>query len=88
VPKTVPQNAVYGFRGFLQKYIADAQPTHIAVAFDRHFNGSFRNEFYPDYKAHREASPPELDAQVDPSLALVSRSALRRTSTSATRPTT
>lgn len=71
IPKTVPLNAVYGFRAFLQKYVADAQPTHIAVAFDRHFNGSFRNDFYPEYKAHREPSPPELDAQVDPSVEAV-----------------
>lgn len=66
-----PRNAVYGFGQFMQKYIADARPTHIAVAFDRHFNGSFRNEYYPPYKAQREASPPELDAQVDPALELV-----------------
>jgi 5'-3' exonuclease len=77
VPRTVvdddgrPFNAVYGFRGFLSKYLKDNRPTHIAVAFDRHFNQSFRNEFYPEYKAHREASPKELDAQVDPCLALV-----------------
>jgi 5'-3' exonuclease len=64
-----PNNAVYGFTKFVEKYIADHDPTHIAVAFDRHFNQSFRNEFYPPYKAHREKSPPELDAQVDPSLA-------------------
>jgi DNA polymerase-1 len=63
-----PVNAVYGFTAFLANYIADAKPTHIAVAFDRHFNGSFRNEEYPLYKAQREASPIELDAQVDPSL--------------------
>ena len=66
-----PANAVYGFTSFFAKYVADEKPTHIAVAFDRHFNGSFRNEYYAPYKAHREASPPELDAQVDPSLAIV-----------------
>jgi 5'-3' exonuclease len=76
VPRSVadaqgrPINAVYGFSGFLTKYLADEHPTHIAVTFDRHFNGSFRNEFYPPYKAHREASPPELDRQVDPCVAL------------------
>lgn len=75
LPKTMvdsagrPNNAVYGFTKFLERYIADAKPTHIAVAYDRHFNGSFRNDYYPAYKAHRDASPPELDAQVDPSLA-------------------
>lgn len=66
-----PNNAVYGFTAFVKKYIADEKPTHIAVAFDRHFNGSFRNDFYPEYKAQRDASPPELEAQVDPSLAAV-----------------
>jgi DNA polymerase-1 len=71
IPKTVPQNAVYGFRQFLLRYVGDAKPTHIAVAFDRHFNGSFRNEYYPAYKAHREPSPRELDAQVDPCLEAV-----------------
>ncbi|HVR38500.1 MAG TPA: 5'-3' exonuclease H3TH domain-containing protein [Thermoanaerobaculia bacterium] len=77
VPRSVvdargkPINAVYGFTGFLKKYIAGAKPTHIAVAFDRHFNQSFRNDYFPAYKAHREKSPPELDAQVDPSVAAV-----------------
>jgi DNA polymerase-1 len=63
-----PVNAVYGFASFLARYVADERPTHLAVAFDRHFNGSFRNDFYPPYKAQRDASPPELDAQVDPAL--------------------
>lgn len=67
-PGGKPVNAVYGFVSFLAKYIVDERPTHIAVAFDRHFNGSFRNEIYPAYKAHREASPPELEAQVDPAV--------------------
>lgn len=77
LPKTIvdsdarPVNAVHGFTSFLAKYVADERPTHIAVAFDRHFNGSFRNEYYPAYKAHRDPSPPELDAQVDPSLEVV-----------------
>lgn len=66
-----PNNAVYGFVAFVKKYIADEKPAHIAVAFDRNFNGSFRNDFYPEYKAHRDASPPELEAQVDPALAAV-----------------
>src|ERR1051326_2236308 len=32
----------------------------------RHFNQSFRNQHYAAYKAQRDASPPELDAQGDP----------------------
>jgi 5'-3' exonuclease len=66
-----PANAVYGFTSFLAKYITDEHPTHIGVTFDRHFNGSFRNELYAPYKAQREASPPELDAQVDPTVEVV-----------------
>lgn len=66
-----PNNAVYGFKQFIARYVADEKPAHIAVAFDRHFNQSFRNDYYPEYKAHREASPPELDAQVDPAVAVI-----------------
>ena len=77
LPKTIvddvgkPVNAVYGFMQFLGRYLADEQATHAAVTFDRHFNHSFRNDFYAPYKAHREASPPELEAQVDPAVAAV-----------------
>ena len=77
LPKTIrdprgrPVNAVYGFATFIARLLAEHQPTHFAVAFDRHFNRSFRNEYYPPYKAQREKSPPELDAQVDPALELI-----------------
>ncbi|HEX7190618.1 MAG TPA: 5'-3' exonuclease H3TH domain-containing protein [Thermoanaerobaculia bacterium] len=72
LPKTIidragnPANAVYGFASFFAKYMTDEKPTHIGIAFDRHFNQSFRNQHYAPYKAQRDASPPELDAQVDP----------------------
>jgi DNA polymerase-1 len=72
LPKTIvdragkPANAVYGFASFFAKYMTDEKPTHIGIAFDRHFNQSFRNQDYAPYKAQRDASPPELDAQVDP----------------------
>src|SRR5436305_5863462 len=48
LPKTIvdrdgkPANAVYGFGSFFAKYMTDEKPTHIGVAFDRHFNQSFR----------------------------------------------
>lgn len=70
-PKGRPVNAVHGFATFIARLLAENQPTHIAVAFDRHFNHSFRNEYYPPYKAHREASPRELEAQVDPALEVI-----------------
>jgi 5'-3' exonuclease len=60
--------AVYGFASFLLKLITDEKPTHLGVAFDRNLNGSFRNDFYPAYKAQRDEPPPEIVAQIDPCL--------------------
>ncbi|HKE47501.1 MAG TPA: 5'-3' exonuclease H3TH domain-containing protein [Rhodanobacteraceae bacterium] len=55
--------AVHGFTRFLLDLLERAQPTHIAVAFDESLTTSFRNEIYPEYKAHRDPAPPELMAQ-------------------------
>ncbi len=59
-----PVNAVYGFAGFLNKLIALSNGNHFAVAFDESLTSSFRNDFYPDYKANRELPPAELEAQL------------------------
>ena len=64
-PDGSPAAASYGFTSFLLKLIADEKPTHLAVAFDRSLNSSFRNEIYPDYKQQRVLPPPELEAQLD-----------------------
>lgn len=70
LPKTIraPEgtlvNAVYGFASFLVKYLTDARPTHIAIAFDQNLSGSFRNEMLASYKAARRLPPAELEAQV------------------------
>jgi DNA polymerase-1 len=63
-PEGAPAAASYGFASFLLKLLADEKPTHLAVAFDRNLNSSFRNDFYPDYKAQRVEPPPELVAQI------------------------
>ena len=55
--------AVHGFTRFLLDLLERARPTHIAVAFDESLTTSFRNEIYPEYKAHREPAPPDLMAQ-------------------------
>lgn len=57
-----PVNAVYGFCNILQKVLMDLQATHVAVIFDA-ARKTFRNEIYPDYKAHRPPPPPELVPQ-------------------------
>jgi DNA polymerase-1 len=56
--------AVYGFAAFLLRLIASERPSHLAVAFDRNLNGSFRNDLYPPYKAQRQQPPPELVLQI------------------------
>ena len=41
---------------------AATKPTHLAVIFD-HSSKTFRNEFYPEYKAHRPEPPADLRPQ-------------------------
>ena len=57
-------SAVYGFAGFLLRYLAEERPTHLGVAFDESLETSFRNELYAAYKAQRERPPPEIVAQL------------------------
>lgn len=64
-PDGAPVNAVYGYTAFLLDLIKKAQPTHIALAFDGSLTSSFRNEFYPAYKANRELPDEELKTQLD-----------------------
>ncbi len=64
-PDGSPVNAVYGFAGFLVKLLTEERPGHVGVAFDGSLTTSFRNDWYPQYKAQRELPPPELEAQLD-----------------------
>ena len=54
--------AVYGFLNTFLKTISDWNPSHCAVAFDLPAP-TFRHQQFPDYKAHRPHSPPELRSQ-------------------------
>jgi len=56
-------NAVYGFASTLLKVLADFQPTHWAIAFDRP-TPTFRHEMFEEYKAQRPATPDELKSQI------------------------
>ncbi len=58
-------NAVRGYSEFLLRYLADEGPTHVACLFDESLTTSFRNDFFPAYKAQRELPPAELEAQLD-----------------------
>lgn len=59
----MPANAVHGFTRFLLDLLERERPTHLAVAFDESLNTSFRNAIYPEYKAHRDPAPPDLERQ-------------------------
>jgi DNA polymerase-1 len=61
-PDGVHVNAVYGFTQMLAQFLTKHAASHIAVVFDS-ARLTFRNDIYPDYKAHRPEPPPELIPQ-------------------------
>ena len=60
--KGLPTNAVYGFTSMLRKLIRDHAPDYLVVVFDKSAQ-TFRNELYPEYKAHRPPAPEDLVPQ-------------------------
>ena len=64
-PQGQPVNAVYGFTVFLLQLLQREPLTHIGVAFDESLTSSFRNAFFPAYKANRALPPPELAWQLE-----------------------
>ena len=62
----LPVGAVSGFCNMLYKLLTDTKqgdkPSHLAVILD-HSGKSFRNEIYPEYKAHRPPAPEDLVPQ-------------------------
>jgi DNA polymerase-1 len=65
-PDGTPVNAVSGFCNMLFKLLRDLddseRPSHLAVIFDAG-KKTFRNDIYPDYKAHRPPAPDDLIPQ-------------------------
>ncbi|MDX8412257.1 MAG: DNA polymerase I, partial [Mariprofundaceae bacterium] len=57
-----PTNAVYGYVQMLRSILNELKPSHVAVAFDPK-GGTFRNDLYPAYKAHRPPMPEDLAVQ-------------------------
>ena len=57
-----PTNAVYGFTRVLMKILREEEFSHLAVVFDA-AGKTFREELYPEYKATRRATPPDLIQQ-------------------------
>ena len=58
----VPTNAVYGFAMMFRKLFAGKRPTHGAVCFDAP-GPRRRDAVFPDYKANRGPTPPDLASQ-------------------------
>ncbi|MDH3473905.1 MAG: DNA polymerase I [Rhodospirillales bacterium] len=57
-----PTNATFGFTNMLIKLLRESDADGVAVIFDAG-SRSFRNEFYPEYKAHRPEPPEDLIPQ-------------------------
>ncbi|HWS13743.1 MAG TPA: 5'-3' exonuclease H3TH domain-containing protein, partial [Rhodocyclaceae bacterium] len=60
-----PTGAVYGVIGMLRRLAADYKAEFRACIFDAK-GKTFRDELYPEYKAHRPPMPDELAAQIGP----------------------
>ncbi|MCX5613808.1 DNA polymerase I [Bombella saccharophila] len=63
-PEGVPVNAVYGFTNMLSRLIKEHEGQPMAVIFDAG-RKTFRNDIYPEYKAHRPEPPEDLRPQFD-----------------------
>ncbi len=57
--------AIFGAVNMLRKLINDYQPDYFAVVFDAK-GKTFRNDLYPEYKAHRPEMPEDLATQIEP----------------------
>ncbi len=58
----IPTSAIYGFTRTILDVLEKDQPTYMAVAFDEGL--SERETVFAGYKAHREPTPPDLEAQI------------------------
>jgi DNA polymerase-1 len=64
-PSGQPTGAIQGVLNMLRKLRADYPSDYSACVFDAK-GKTFRDEWYPEYKANRPSMPPELAAQIEP----------------------
>ena len=57
--------ALVGVLNMLRKLIDEYRPEYVAVVFDTP-GKTFRDDLYPDYKAHRPPMPDDLREQIEP----------------------
>jgi len=60
-----PTGTVFGCINMIKRLLEDYQPEHMAVIFDAK-GKTFRDDIYPEYKAHRPPMPDELRSQIEP----------------------
>ena len=61
-PDGTPVGAVYGFTAMMMNLLQENACDNIVVVFDA-ARRNFRNEIYPEYKANRRETPPDLIPQ-------------------------
>jgi len=64
-PQGEPTGAIYGVLNMLRKLRADYPADYSACVFDAK-GKTFREDWYPEYKAHRPSMPEDLVAQIAP----------------------
>ena len=69
-----PTGAIYGMVSMLRRLRQDVAAQYSAVVFDA-TGKTFRDDWYPAYKATRSAMPEDLARQIVPIHAVVRRSA-------------
>mgnify|MGYP002783741304 CR=1 FL=1 len=65
-----PTGAIYGVVNMLKRLRREVPADYIACVFDAK-GKTFRDDWYPEYKAHRPPMPEDLAAQIEPIHALV-----------------
>jgi len=65
-----PTGAIKGVVNMLRSLLKQVQPSHVAVIFDAP-GKTFRDDIFPEYKAHRPPMPDDMRAQIAPLHALV-----------------
>lgn len=65
-----PTGAVYGVVNMLRSMLRQYATEHVAVIFDAK-GKTFRDEIYPEYKAHRPPMPDDLRGQIEPLHAVI-----------------
>ncbi len=58
-----PTNATFAFTDMLLKLYREYRPAYLAMAME-HEGKTFRDDFYPEYKANRDPAPDDFKAQV------------------------